>query len=156
MNDNKIIAQKMPVLTRDIVGKMTAEFFEHDETQGLSRWKVKDSQGDLFDVTLDDLFPDGQYIYNDVSSQEYGEKLIKLIRNVGPEEAKDILHASNGKMKKQAYADYSKIDLEQIPEEQLVRILLTILGTIPINDEERQELDNMSKRIKEIMDARKV
>ena len=147
-------AQKIPAASREIAGKMTAEFYENDEDQNMSKWVIKDSEGVLIETLLDELFPEGEYIYDDVSGQEYGEKLIQMIRNLGLEDAEDEIYALNAGMKKCAYTDYSDIDIEEMPKPMLIKLLLAIMNEIPINEVEREELDGMSRRIKDILDSR--
>jgi len=120
----------------------------------MSKWVIKDSEGVLIETLLDELFPEGEYIYDDVSGQEYGEKLIQMIRNLGLEDAEDEIYALNAGMKKCAYTDYSDIDIEEMPKPMLIKLLLAIMNEIPINEVEREELDGMSRRIKDILDSR--
>jgi len=150
----KVQAQVIPERSREIAGKMTAEFYENEDDQNFSKWVVKDTEGVLVEALLNELFPEGDYIYEDVSSEEYGEKLIKMIRNIGLEDTEDEIYALNAGMKKCAYTDYSDINLQNLPKDTLIKLLLAIMNEIPINEGERSELDDMSKRIKEIIDSR--
>lgn len=150
-----IQAQKLPEIKRDIVGDMTAEFFEDEEDLGMSVWILKDLEGELIEITLNELFEDGKYIYDDVSGEEYGKKLIRMVRNIGPEDAMEILHAgSDGMVKYAAYLNYDQIDLTGMDEKKMIGLLMGIINEVPLNDKEREKMDNLSRRIKEELDSR--